>query len=75
MIFNPVRCADAAINGIDNQLTAANKTGSANSLTYDGAGRLSQTTLAGVVTNLSYDGTDLIAEYDNAVSWAIVGWR
>jgi RHS repeat-associated protein len=50
---------------LDNQLTAANKTGSANSLAYDGAGRLSQTTLAGVVTNLSYDGSDLVAEYDN----------
>ncbi|WP_416183030.1 hypothetical protein [Methylicorpusculum sp.] len=27
---------------------------------------MSQTTLAGVVTNLSYDGSDLVAEYDNA---------
>jgi RHS repeat-associated protein len=51
---------------LDNQLTAANKTGSANSLAYDGAGRLSQTTLAGVVTNLSYDDSNLVAEYDNA---------
>ena len=50
---------------LDNQLTSANKTGSANSLAYDGAGRLSQTTLAGVVTNLSYDGSDLVAEYDS----------
>jgi RHS repeat-associated protein len=50
---------------LDNQLTAANKTGSANSLAYDGAGRLSQTTLAGVVTNLSYDGSDLVAEYNS----------
>ncbi|MGZ0076168.1 RHS repeat-associated core domain-containing protein [Methylomonas sp. YC3] len=50
---------------LDNQLTSANKTGSANSLTYDGAGRLSQTTLAGVVTNLSYDGSDLVAEYNS----------
>uniref|UniRef100_UPI00402BAC95 RHS repeat-associated core domain-containing protein n=1 Tax=Methylomonas sp. PHL2-19 TaxID=3438878 RepID=UPI00402BAC95 len=51
---------------LDNQLTSANKTGSANSLAYDGAGRLSQTTLAGVVTNLSYDGSDLVAEYNSA---------
>uniref|UniRef100_UPI00402BB438 RHS repeat-associated core domain-containing protein n=1 Tax=Methylomonas sp. PHL2-19 TaxID=3438878 RepID=UPI00402BB438 len=51
---------------LDNQLTSANKTGSANSLAYDGVGRLSQTTLAGVVTNLAYDGVDLIAEYDSA---------
>ncbi|WP_253734428.1 RHS repeat-associated core domain-containing protein [Methylomonas sp. ZR1] len=50
---------------LDNQLTSANKTGSANSLAYDGAGRLSQTTLAGVVTNLSYDGSDLVAEYNS----------
>jgi RHS repeat-associated protein len=50
---------------LDNQLTAANKTGSANSLAYDGAGRLSQTTLAGVITNLSYDGSDLVAEYNS----------
>jgi len=45
---------------LDNQLTSANKTGSANSLAYDGAGRLSQTTLAGVVTNLSYDDSNLV---------------
>ncbi|WP_445371982.1 RHS repeat-associated core domain-containing protein [Methylomonas sp. HW2-6] len=50
---------------LDNQLTAANKTGSANSLAYDGVGRLSQTTLAGVITNLSYDGSDLVAEYNS----------
>ncbi|MDP3931017.1 MAG: RHS repeat-associated core domain-containing protein, partial [Methylococcaceae bacterium] len=50
---------------LDNQLTAANKTGSANSLAYDGAGRLSQTTLAGVVTNLSYDDSNLVAEYNS----------
>lgn len=51
---------------LDNQLTAANKTGSANSLGYDGAGRLSQTNLAGVLTYLIYDGSDLVAEYNNA---------
>ena len=51
---------------LDNQLISANKTGSANSLAYDGAGRLRQTTLAGVVTNLSYDGSDLVAEYNSA---------
>ncbi|MDZ4155928.1 MAG: RHS repeat-associated core domain-containing protein, partial [Methylococcales bacterium] len=50
---------------LDNQLTAANKTGSANSLAYDGVGRLSQTTLAGVITNLNYDGSDLVAEYNS----------
>ncbi len=51
---------------LDNQLVTANKTGSTNSLAYDGAGRLSQTTLAGVVTHLAYDGVDLVAEYNSA---------
>ncbi len=50
---------------LDNQLTTANKTGSANSLAYDGAGRLRQTTSGTFVTNLSYDGSDLVAEYNS----------
>ena len=44
---------------LDNQLVSANKTGSSNSLAYDGAGRLRQTTLAGTVTDLAYDGVEL----------------
>ena len=50
---------------LDNQLISANKTGSTNSLAYDGAGRLRQTTLAGTVTGLTYDGVDLVAEYNS----------
>ena len=50
---------------LDNQLISANKTGSSNSLAYDGAGRLRQTTLAGTVTGLTYDGVDLVAEYNS----------
>jgi len=53
---------------LDNQLTAANKTGSANSLGYDGDGRLNQTTLAGVLTYLIHDESDLLAEYNSAGS-------
>lgn len=34
-------------------------------LSYDGAGRLSQTAIVGVITHLSYDGSDLVAEYDD----------
>ena len=50
---------------LDNQLISANKTGSTNSLAYDGAGRLRQTTLAGTITGLTYDGVDLVAEYNS----------
>ena len=50
---------------LDNQLISANKIGSSNSLAYDGAGRLRQTTLAGTVTGLTYDGVDLVAEYNS----------
>ena len=50
---------------LDNQLISANKTGSSNSLAYDGAGRLRQTTLAGTITGLTYDGVDLVAEYNS----------
>ncbi|SDV99606.1 RHS repeat-associated core domain-containing protein [Nitrosomonas eutropha] len=50
---------------LDNQLISANKTGSTNSLAYDGAGRLRQTTLAGTVTGLTYDGVELVAEYNS----------
>jgi len=50
---------------LDNQLISANKTGSSNSLAYDGAGRLRQTTLAGTVTGLTYDGVELVAEYNS----------
>lgn len=47
-------------------MTCANKAGSANSPAYDGVGRLRQTSLAGVVTKLAYDGSDLVAEYSSA---------
>ncbi|WP_287399872.1 RHS repeat-associated core domain-containing protein [Nitrosomonas sp. H1_AOB3] len=50
---------------LDNQLICANKTGSTNSLAYDGAGRLRQTTLAGTITGLTYDGVELVAEYNS----------
>ncbi|MDP3391860.1 MAG: RHS repeat-associated core domain-containing protein [Methylococcaceae bacterium] len=53
------------VYNLDNLLIGANKPGSANSLIYDGDGRLTQTTLAGVNTYLIYDGNDLVAEYDN----------
>lgn len=33
---------------------------------YDAEGRLHQTNLGGTVTNLVYDGTDLVVEYDGA---------
>ena len=50
---------------LDNQLISANKTGSTNSLAYDGVGCLRQTTLAGTVTGLTYDGVELVAEYNS----------
>src|SRR5690606_19217470 len=33
---------------------------------YDGEGRLRQTAIAGVTSNLLYDGQDLLAEYDGS---------
>ncbi|MDX9838917.1 MAG: RHS repeat-associated core domain-containing protein, partial [Azoarcus sp.] len=50
----------------DNKLKSAAKTGYSATLTYDAEGRLDTTTLAGVVTALRYDGTDLVAEYNSA---------
>ncbi len=40
---------------LDNHLTSADKTGLAATLAYDGEGRLNQTVIAGVTSNLSYD--------------------
>ena len=51
---------------LDNRLKSASKTGVSASLTYDAEGRLRQTTIGTAVTNLLYDGTDLIAEYNSA---------
>ncbi len=48
-----------------NRPTAIKETGSTNSLAYDGAGRLRQTTLAGTITGLTYDGVELVAEYNS----------
>ncbi|BBJ22520.1 hypothetical protein W01_04470 [Candidatus Nitrotoga sp. AM1P] len=51
---------------LDNRLTTAvrnNPAGNA-SLGYDPVGRLNRTDINGTVTDLLYDGTDLIAEYD-----------
>ncbi|MEQ1584192.1 MAG: RHS repeat-associated core domain-containing protein, partial [Candidatus Nitrotoga sp.] len=50
----------------DNRLVSAvrNNPASSASLGYDPAGRLTRTNINGTVTDLLYDGTDLIAEYD-----------
>ncbi|MBL0037697.1 MAG: RHS repeat-associated core domain-containing protein [Nitrosomonadales bacterium] len=50
----------------DNRLVTAvrNNPASSASLGYDPAGRLNHTNINGTVTDLLYDGTDLIAEYD-----------
>jgi RHS repeat-associated protein len=50
---------------LDNRLISANKTGVAATLAYDAEGRLRQTSIASSVTNLLYDGTELLAEYDS----------
>ncbi len=50
----------------DNKLKTAAKTGYSAALTYDAEGRLRRTTLAGTITDLAYDGVDLVAEYDGA---------
>ena len=50
----------------DNRLKSATKADLAATLAYDAEGRLRQTTIGADVTNLLYDGTDLIAEYDSA---------
>ena len=51
---------------LDNRLTTATRTGLAATLAYDAEGRLRQTAIGDAVTNLLYDGTDLIGEYDSA---------
>ncbi|RFC37223.1 MAG: RHS repeat-associated core domain-containing protein, partial [Candidatus Nitrotoga sp. SPKER] len=53
---------------LDNRLAGAvrNNPASSVSLGYDPAGRLNHTDIDGTVTDLLYDGTDLIAEYDGA---------
>ena len=51
---------------LDNRLKGADQTGISAALAYDAQGRLRQTSIAGAVTNLLYDGSDLIAEYDSA---------
>ncbi|BBJ22519.1 RHS repeat-associated core domain-containing protein [Candidatus Nitrotoga sp. AM1P] len=54
------------VHDLDNRLTTAvrnNPAGNA-SLGYDPVGRLNRTDINGTVTDLLYDGTDLIAEYD-----------
>ncbi|WP_169788046.1 RHS repeat-associated core domain-containing protein [Caldimonas brevitalea] len=50
----------------DNKLKSATKTGFSAGLGYDAEGRLHRTVMAGVTTHLRYDGTDLVAEYDDA---------
>lgn len=50
----------------DNKLKSATKTGYAATLAYGAEGRLRRTTLAGAITDLAYDGVDLVAEYDGA---------
>ena len=52
--------------GASIELTSADKTGLAATLGYDGEGRLNQTVIAGVTSNLGYDGSDLVAIYDSA---------
>lgn len=49
---------------LDNRLISAARTGLAAALAYDAEGRMRQTTIGGVVTNLIYDGNRLLAEYD-----------
>jgi RHS repeat-associated protein len=51
---------------LDNRLKSATAPGYSATLAYDGEGRLRQTNLGGTVTQLLYDGVDLIAEYDGA---------
>ena len=51
---------------LDNRLKTASKTGTAATLAYDAEGRLRQTVIGANTTNLLYDATDLIAEYDAA---------
>ncbi len=49
------------------RLTSATRTGTSVALAYDALGRLRQETLNGSgVTELLYDGADLVAEYDGA---------
>ena len=50
----------------DNKLKTAAKTGYSASLAYDPEGRMRRTVLAGITTDLVYDGVDLVAEYDGA---------
>ena len=52
----------------DNKLKTATKTGYSASLAYDAEGRLRRTTLASTITDLLYDGMDLVAEYDGSGS-------
>lgn len=49
---------------LDNRLRTGTKSGASLAASYDAEGRLRQTTLTGVTTNLMYDGTELVAEYD-----------
>jgi len=51
---------------LDDQLTSASATGVAAALKYDAAGRLRSTAINNITTELLYDGTDLVAEYDLA---------
>lgn len=49
---------------LDNRLRTANKSGLAASLSYDGEGRLRQTVIGSSTSNLLYDSSALVAEYD-----------
>ncbi len=51
---------------LDNKLKTAARTGYSATLSYDAEGRLRRTVLAGATTDLLYDGTDLIAEYNSS---------
>ena len=49
---------------LDHRLKSATTSAGSAALAYDAVGRLRQTSIGGAVTNLLYDGSDLIAEYD-----------
>lgn len=51
---------------LDNRLKTASRAGLSASLNYDAAGRLRRTSIGGAVTDLLYDGVDLVAEYNGA---------
>lgn len=50
----------------DNKLKSAAKAGYSAALGYDALGRMHRTVMDNVTTHLRYDGTDLIAEYDQS---------